>query len=466
MENKKSQKGIAHWLRNSLTARMFMIGFLIIVLILPLTYITFLIQERSQRQSSVVSEVGRLWGKEVVLEGPMLRIPYKTYKKTSTYDETTKKSTIKKEEFITYAYFFPETLDIDSDLNALKKKRGIYETSVFTAAMHISGYFEFPDFSEQDIAEEDILWEKAVIMIRTSNLKGIKNQIKMHFDGDTYTFRPKFKQSGVNEHHYASYLNMNQLESTFLKSGALEKTKKLAFQTEMTVNGSTQIRFIPVGKETKVHMASNWAHPSHTGAFLPNEDSEKKEDATGFVANWTVYQTNRQFEKSFFGSLPDLLTFGFGTELLVPVDEYQKSERSTKYGYLVISLTFLVFFLIQSISKINIHPFQYLLIGLALVMFYTLLISISEHQNFLKAYLISGSAVVLLISLYSRSILRNPKFTLLITASLSALYGFIFVIIQLENYALLVGSVGLFLILGMVMFASRKIDWSGNSQLT
>ena len=145
---------------------------------------------------------------------------------------------------------------------------------------------------------------------------------------------------------------------------------------------------------------------------------------------------------------------------MIPVDEYQKSERTAKYGFLVIGLTFLIFFLIQTLSKISIHPFQYLMIGISLVMFYTLLISISEHSSYLNAYFVSGCSVVILITLYSRSILKNVKFPLFIGASLSLLYSFIYVIIQLENYALLVGSIGLFIILALVMYASRKIDWN------
>ena len=151
--------------------------------------------------------------------------------------------------------------------------------------------------------------------------------------------------------------------------------------------------------------------------------------------------------------------FAFGADLIIPVDEYQKSERTAKYGFLVIGLTFLVFLMIQIGSKIYIHPFQYVLIGLALVLFYTLLISISEHSSFLKAYLISASAVMLLITVYSKIVFKEMKFAMLIAFSLSSLYGFIYVIIQLENYALLVGSVGLFVILAIIMFASRKLDW-------
>ena len=145
----------------------------------------------------------------------------------------------------------------------------------------------------------------------------------------------------------------------------------------------------------------------------------------------------------------------------MPVDDYQKTSRTSKYGFMIIGLTLLVFLLIQISSKIPIHPFQYLMIGLALVLFYTLLISISEHKNYLFAYVVSGIAIVSLITVYSRSILKNTKFTLLILGSMLGLYSFIFVIIQLEDYALLVGSIGLFTILATIMFTSRKIDWSG-----
>jgi len=208
-----------------------------------------------------------------------------------------------------------------------------------------------------------------------------------------------------------------------------------------------------------MHMTSNWADPSFIGNYLPNDET-KQISKDGFKADWKVLHINRAFSQQHLKSIPNLSQFAFGTKFMVMVDEYQKSERSAKYGFLVIGLTFLVFFLIQTLSKINIHPFQYLMIGLALTMFYTLLVSISEHSNFLKAYLIAGISVIVLITLYSKSILKTFKFPLFIGASLSALYAFIYVIIQLENYALLVGSIGLFLILAIVMFVSRKIDWN------
>ena len=250
----------------------------------------------------------------------------------------------------------------------------------------------------------------------------------------------------------------HNLETNYLQEESIPKEKEVEFSINLEITGSDQLQFIPVGRETNVMMTSDWSTPSFNGNYLPNSKT-KEISADGFKANWKVLQINREFEQEFFDQFPNLTASAFGVKLLIPVDEYQKSERATKYGYLVITLTFLIFFLIQSISKINIHPFQYLMIGLALVMFYTLLISISEHSSFLMAYSIASIAVISLISLYAKAILHSIKFMGFIAASLTVLYVFIYVIIQLENYALLVGSIGLFLILGTIMLISRKINW-------
>ena len=201
---------------------------------------------------------------------------------------------------------------------------------------------------------------------------------------------------------------------------------------------------------------SDWNSPNFNGNFSP---TSREITADGFKANWKILHFNRPFAQQYFENLPELSNYAFATDFITPVDEYQQNERASKYGFLVIGLTFLIFFLIQSISKINIHIFQYSMIGIALIMFYTLLISITEHSSFSLAYIIAAIAVIALISLYSISILKNKKFPTFIAISLSVLYSFIFVIIQLEDYALLVGSIGLFAILAAVMYFSRKIDW-------
>ncbi|WP_136464881.1 cell envelope integrity protein CreD [Flagellimonas onchidii] len=443
---------IGNWFRNSISAKMLTVGFLILILLIPLGFVKDLIRERGFRQTEVIEEINTKWGNQVVLNGPILKVPYNIYVEEKVFDEKTKTFITSQKPERHTAYFFPWELNIKSEVQTQPLERGIYESVVYSSENQIKGKFAQLDFSSREIKAEDILWDKASLLFKTSNLKGIRNTVKVTLGDKTYALKPKFDNS-----------YMNTLESGYLTDLKEIQEKPLAFQSAIAINGSSSLQFIPIGKETTVAMKSNWHSPSFNGNFLPETEGKKITDK-GFEAQWKVLETNRRFGQYFFDSLPSLSDFSFGTEFLVPIDDYQKTERTSKYGLMIIGLTLLVFLLIQISSKIAIHPFQYLMIGLALVMFYTLLISISEHQNYLIAYLISGISVVTLITTYSRSILKNPKFTLLVLGSMFSLYTFIFVIIQLEDYALLVGSIGLFVILGIIMFTSRKIDWTGTQQ--
>lgn len=452
--NKPQQNKFGNWLKTSIAARMLMVGFLVIILLIPLSFINSLITERAYRQSDVVNEINEKWGENVLVYGPLLKIPYKTYTETKTYNEKTKTFFKEIETHVKHAYIFPETLNADVNVDSKTLKRGNFESAVFTTTMNFSGHYIPTDLNSKGIKTEDILWDKATILLKTSNLKGIKSEMLLKLNKNTYTFQTNFNDNASKNNDY-----LDVLESGFINAADLSSKNNAQFSLSMSFNGSKQIELIPIGKTTTMHMASNWADPSFIGNYLPNDET-KKITKTDFNADWKVLHINRAFSQQHLNKIPNLNKFAFGTKFMVMVDEYQKSERSAKYGFLVIGLTFLIFFLIQTLSKINIHPFQYLMIGLALIMFYTLLVSISEHSNFLKAYLIAGSSVILLITLYSKSILKTLKFPLFIGLSLSALYAFIYIIIQLENYALLVGSIGLFLILTIVMYVSRKIDWN------
>lgn len=446
----QNKNKFGHWLKTSITARMLMVGFLTIILLIPLAFIESLITERSFRQNDVVAEINDKWGNDVMVYGPILKLPYKHYTEIKTLNEKTNTYIKEIKTTIKYAYIFPETLDAISDVDSKTLHRGNFESAVYTTQMQFSGKFIKPNLSSKDIKDKDIVWEKASILVRTSNLKGIKNEVNFNIGNQSYAFETNYTSNN-------SYLD--ELESSYLKVTDVPKEKDIDFKFNMAFNGSKLIQLIPIGKTTTMQMTSNWPDPSFTGNFLPNDET-KEITKDGFKADWKVLHINRPFSQQYINAIPNLNDYAFGTKFMVMVDEYQKSERSAKYGFLVIGLTFLIFFLIQTMSKINIHPFQYLMIGLALTMFYTLLVSISEHSNFLKAYLIAGSSVIVLITLYSKSVLKTWKFPLFIATSLTALYAFIYVIIQLENYALLVGSIGLFVILAAVMFVSRKIDWN------
>jgi len=449
----QQQNKFGNWIKTSITARMLMVGFLTIILLIPLFFIENLIRERSHRQTEVINEINQQWGNEVLVYGPILKVPYKTFKEKIVTDKNTKKVYTETIEELNNAYFFPEKLNINSNINPEEKKRGIYTTAVYNSNMSITGTFVKPDFSDIEINDKNIVWDKAKIIIQSSNVKGV-NEANLKLQGVSYELISKY--NGQKNYNFNEVI-LHTLGTKNINKEQLQFQKPLSFAINFNIKGSEQIRFIPTGKQTEAQITSNWKTANFFGDFLPYNDDKVNEN--GFDAKWKILDLNRPFSQQHFNSLPDLKEFAFGVNFMIPVDEYQKSERSAKYGFLVIGLTFLVFFLIQTLSKINIHPFQYLMIGLALTMFYTLLVSISEHSNFLKAYLTAGISVVLLITLYSKSILKTFKFPIFIGLSLTALYTFIYVIIQLENYALLVGSIGLFLILAIVMFVSRKIDW-------
>lgn len=434
------------------TAKMIMVGILTLVLLIPLQFVKELIYERSERKKEVVNEVTQLWGEDVFFYGPMLKIPYKSYTETAVVDSRTKQTVIQRKASLHYAYFFPEKLNNTSDIKKnTSLKRGIYNNVVFTADMKFDGNFSKPNFAKLGIKEEDLLWDKAALVVKTTNLKSIKSDLNIKLNNQTFTFESKDEE----DNFYGT------LETSAFDYKTLAANNSLNFNFTMKYNGSNSVKFIPIGKTTQISLNSDWESPSFEGMFAAN-DTTKTISKKGFHADWKILHINRSFSQQHDSKIPNLNEYSFGVKLIETVDEYQQNERASKYGFLVIGLTFLIFFLIQSVNKINIHIFQYTMLGLALIMFYTLLISITEHSSFSLAYLIASVAVIGMIVLYSVSILKTKKFPLFIGLALSGLYAFIYVIIQLENYALLVGSIGLFIILGLVMYFSRKIDWNNN----
>lgn len=413
------------------TAKMIMVGILTLVLIIPLALVQELIVERSQRQKEVITETTAKWGNSVYFYGPILKVPYKDPMSGAN----------------NYAYFFPETLNNKTEVTMVKPlERSIYKSNVFTTKMQFDGNYTNPNFASKGIPAENIYWNRAKILIRTTNLKSLKDEVKMKIGDQNLAFESV--ASNTND-------SIESLETNYFDYQSLQNEAKFNFI--ISFNGSKQVKMVPIGKTTDAKMTSNWNSPNFNGNFSP---ISRDITDNGFEANWKILHFNRPFAQSYFEVLPELGKYAFAVDFITPVDEYQQSERASKYGFLVIGLTFLIFFLIQSISKINIHIFQYSMIGIALIMFYTLLISITEHSSFSFAYLIAGASVIVMISLYSISILKDKKFPMFIGASLSVLYTFIYVIIQLEDYALLVGSIGLFLILAAVMYFSRKIEWN------
>jgi len=433
----------------SSTAKIIMVGLLTLVLLIPLEFVKSLIFERAQRQESVVNEINQKWGKSVYFYGPVIKVPYVSYTDNQVVDANTKQVTHQRYTTTEYAYFFPNELNINANVPTEQKNRNNYESVVYTADMGFKGNYTAPDFSSRNITPDQIKWENASVIIKTNNIKSIKGAVNINLGVKNYTFEPA---AATNDRDTVAALETNTINLKDAFAGG-----PVNFDFKIQYKGSEALKIVPIGKNTTAKMASNWASPSFEGNFIPDD---KKVTAKGFDAQWKISHLNRPFSQQHFGAIPNLADYSFDVKFLIPIDQYQQNERASKYGFLIIGLTFLIFFLIQSVSKISIHIFQYTMIGLALIMFYTLLISITEHSSFALAYIVAGISVVIMITLYSVSILKNIKFPAFIATALSGLYAFIYVIIQLENYALLVGSIGLFLILGAVMYASRKIDWN------
>ncbi len=424
--------------RNSISLKLIVIGFLILLFLIPISMIESLVYERQNRKSEAINEVSSSWGNPQTIAAPFITIPY--YEFTRTTDENGKSVLIRTKH---KAYFLPEDLLIQGEIFPQIRYRGIYHVVVYNSKMKISGKFAPINFDVFKIDDKNVLWDEAEINIGISDLRSIKQSVHIKTQDTVFAFNPGLSGFEVAGSGISSPLNWSN-------------DKELAFSVDLDLNGSSSLDFLPLGKQTKVKLTSTWANPKFMGAFLP-EPRQINDD--GFSAEWTVLHLNRNYPQSFLQSEGNISESAFGVSLLLPVDEYQKNMRAGKYAVLIIALTFVVFFFMQVLNKIMIHPIQYIIVGLALMVFYSLLIAISEQLSFNRAYLISSVAIIGMVGLYVKAILKSKKLALFLTGVMVLLYLFIFTIIQLQDYSLLFGSIGLFIVLAIIMYLSRNIDW-------
>lgn len=433
-----------NWVKKSITIRLITIGILILLLLIPVSMVESLIREREERQSEAITEVSSKWGGQQTITGLVLTVPYKTFSKVYEGEQTDK---FKLVESRGYAHFLPEELNINGEIFPEVRYRGIYEVILYNSKLKLTGKFSAPNFEDWKMNNSNIIWEDAFISLGLSDLRSIQENISVKWNNKQYFFDPGVESMDVIQNGISTRIHLNNFDSTKTNS---------EFSLDLNFNGSTSLNFIPLGKLTKVGIKSKWENPSFIGAFLPDE---REINSTGYSANWTVLHLNRPYPQKFRGATQGINESAFGVNLIVPVDEYQKSMRSAKYAVIFITLTFLIFFFVQILNGVKIHPIQYIIVGLALCVFYTLLIALSEHIAFKFSYLISSISIISLITLYAKSIFNNKKLTVLIGLILTTLYLFIYSIIQMEDYALLMGSIGLFFVLATIMYLSRKIDW-------
>ncbi len=451
-----SENEVKKWTDNVLV-KVIIIGFLILILMIPSVMINELVRERSSRKTEVTNEVSSKWGQLQTIIGPYIVIPYlEEIKYTNQASEW-------KEQKL---FYFPQTLEMNGELTPVVKKRSIFKVMLYESEVNIQGSFSYPDLNALKIDRDKVMWDKASLHLSITDLSGIGARVNLQL-GDTLIPMTAAVPVGL------------QLPSGLMCNlpDAVAENEKLDFRILLSLKGSQGIYFSPVGGSNKVKLTSSWPSPKFEGQFLPDTSSTS---AKGFKAEWNILDINRQIAQQWTENNPQVFqnvnpnryidTYAydsavntnkpvFGVELLDTVDHYTKNARTVKYAFLLITLTFAVYFFCEVLKKQKVHPLQYGLVGAALVIFFILLLSLSEHLGFDPAYFVSASATILLITLYSRSIFFEKKYATVTGGLLVVLFGFIYIILQLEDYALLAGSLALFVIIALIMYLTRKVKW-------
>ena len=428
---------------NRILVKGFITGGLILLMLIPTIFIQNLISERQQRQKEVVKEVSSKWASAQNLSGPFLTVPYTQFVPGENGKIIPQKTNI---------ILLPQNLKVQSEMTPEKRTRSIYNVLLYKSNTDFAGAFNVK--LPTDIIVGNLDFANAKLCVALSDFMGIEEEVNVNFNDENLLLNPGLPVTDFGDVGL----------SVPVKFSPDDLQKNIPFHFNIKLKGSEQLHFMPLSANALFKIQSPWPSPSFDGNLLPASRSVTDK---GFEAEWNFNQANLPF-----GTFIEANTIkdkgnqlSFGVSLVQPASQYDKTSRSVKYALLFIGLTFAFFFIIELMQRKPFHPVQYVLVGLALVIFYTLLLSISEYILFDYAYLMSALATILLITFYAKGHFRNWKTAGIFFGLLSGLYGFIFVLISLEDTALIVGSIGLFIILAIAMYASRKINWYGNSAL-
>lgn len=413
-----------------MTVKMVLLAIMGLMLLIPLVLISEVIRERSLNAETARTEIGALWASAQTVTGPVLNVPgTKVIADDGRYVTTT-------------MHILPDDLKVTGELMPEIRYRGIYETVVYDSDLEISGKFSIEGY--EHLNDYTWQWDQAYISLGVSDNKGISDRADLTIGGEVIGAHPGAGQTDLFEKGISFPLAIDPG-----KLGEFNGDFSLSFG----LKGSGSIAFSPVGRSTDVSLSSKWDAPKFTGNFLP---STRDVTDAGFTADWSVTHLNRSFPQVWAGKSYAPADDAFGVDLILEADHYTKAERSAKYGLLFIVLTFLVLIIIELRSDQRIHIFYYLLTALALILFFSLLTALSEHVGFNPAYLISSAATIGLLTAFFWSLLKKRWMVLLISGLLTALYVFIFFLLAMKDYAFLVGNIGLFVILAVLMIVSAK----------
>jgi len=424
---------------------------LIALLHIPLGLTRNVLNERQSYQATATAEIAGIWGREQLVTGPVLVVPY-AYKNQVVKSKVVSGRAVQVEETemaTASAYFLPDVLAVSGTVDPEVRHRGIYESVVYAAKLKFTGSFQ-PDFAAAGIEADRIDWEKARVQFGVSDLHGVRSVGPFHLGAEkSYAFESAEASAGVLD-----------LEA---KLPGVVAGAKMEFAMDVALQGSERLGIAPVGKITTVTLDAPWADPSFIGAYLPvkraisagafKAEWETSHFSRGFPANWTdrTAKTDEVFQK--------IDRAGFGVRFAQLTGGYSMAERAQKYGVLFFVLVFAVFFLFEITAAIRIHPLQYAMVGAALCLFFLGFLALTEFWGTGPAYAVAASGCTLLVSAYAWSFLKTGLRTLVITGGLGSTYGYLYFVLKSQDYALVAGTIALFAALALVMFCTRKINW-------
>lgn len=448
--------------------KFFLIGLMVLVLGIPLLSMYLLVWDRKNTAAQVQTDIVAGWGRAQNLNGPYLVIPFNK-RVTEMVGDAGKERQVAR--IVRDALIIaPSKLSVDADLAPERRKRTLFESIVYSARIAVSGQYAMPDLRPLGVTAAQLEWQNGYILLAYDDAVGLGGSIpRMQVAGRTLEFEPANREVSLGGVSMLSGLDATGLQAA-----------PIAFSGELRVKGSSAFGIAAVAREMDVRLRSSWPSPSFNNGFLPDT---RKVDGTGFDSRWKLsyLALNRPIVGLSSGANPSVSSAGgggspaaayapgqfvsAGVSLINPVDLYGQVGRAVKYGFLFLGLTFLVFFLYDVVGGRAISSVAYALVGLALIIFFVLLLAFAEYISFTPAYLIAAAACIGLIGAYSKSVLGNWQRAGVITGVLALLYAFLYVLLQLDDYALLIGSVALFCALAVLMYATRNVDWRQRKQI-
>ncbi len=411
-----------------------------LMLLIPMTAIKELMRERENRRDNAKASVINQWGGWQHITGPVLAIPVE--EEYTEYYEGKKQVGIIRH----YLYVLPDKLTIDGDIKSQIRQKGIFDIELYSGSFAIEGSFSKPEDPLWNIDNGKILWEESRLILGLGDVKGLSQSVMLNWKGEESKFH-----GGTG--------GTDLFPAGITASTPFSNDSNAKFNLMVDLKGGASIYFYPLGGETSVSVNSDWVSPGFAGSFIP---TKRDLSENGFNAQWDIHSLARNYPQNWIDdevTWNDINYSGFGIDFLTPIDGYFKSHRAIKYSLLFIFLPFITLFLFEIFAAGKLHPFQYIMIGLTVCMFFLLLLTLSEHMNFNLAYLAAGTSSALLVSFYTGAVFKNIKKGCIMAVLNIFLYIYLYMALASEDFALLIGSLGLFVILTSIMVLTRKINW-------